>query len=106
MHSPVKGMIINGDRTKYISSKFFFTHNLQKNGDINIQQTLLGENLLDLFTKSLPTATKMVYKIGMHWLKILKADHYKKELHFKHKEYYTLFPSLGFFFTDFFLIKF
>jgi len=29
---------IKGDRTKHISLKFFFTHDLQKNGDINIQQ--------------------------------------------------------------------
>ena len=28
---------IKGDQTKYISPKFFFTHDLQKNGDINIQ---------------------------------------------------------------------
>ncbi|KAK4388340.1 hypothetical protein Sango_2440600 [Sesamum angolense] len=45
-----------GDRTKQISPKFFFTHDLQKNGDIDAQQVRSSENLADLFTKALPTA--------------------------------------------------
>lgn len=61
---------IKGDRTKHISSKFFFTHDLQKNGDIKVQQIRSSDNLADLFTKSLPTLTleKIVYKIGIHRL--------------------------------------
>ncbi|KAI3444113.1 hypothetical protein Pfo_000778 [Paulownia fortunei] len=33
----VKGGYIKGDRTKHISPKFFHTHELQKNGEIDIQ---------------------------------------------------------------------
>ncbi|XP_075102886.1 secreted RxLR effector protein 161-like [Nicotiana tabacum] len=33
----LKGGYIKRDRTKYISPKFFFTHNLQQNGEINVQ---------------------------------------------------------------------
>ena len=32
----LKDEYIKGDRTKHISSKNFFTHDLQRNGDINI----------------------------------------------------------------------
>lgn len=65
---------IKGDRTKHISPKFFFTHDLQKNGDIDVQQIRSSNNLADLFTKALPTSTfeKMVYGIGMRQLKDIK----------------------------------
>ena len=33
----VKGGYIKGDRTKHISPKFFYTHELQNNGEINVQ---------------------------------------------------------------------
>ena len=33
----VKQGYIKGDRTKHISPKFFFTRDLQKDGEINIQ---------------------------------------------------------------------
>jgi hypothetical protein len=58
---------IKGDRTKHISPKFFFTHDLQKDGEINIQQIRSCDNLADLFTKSLPSRTfeKLVQKIGL-----------------------------------------
>ncbi|KAL3037956.1 hypothetical protein AAZX31_01G101400 [Glycine max] len=36
---------IKEDRTKHILPKFFFIHDLQKNGDINVQQVRLRENL-------------------------------------------------------------
>jgi hypothetical protein len=45
---------IKSDRTKHISPKFFSTHDLQKNGLINIFQIKSNNNLADLFTKSLP----------------------------------------------------
>ena len=62
---------IKGDRTKHISPKFFYTHELQKNGEIDVQQIRSSDNLADLFTKALPTSTfkKLVYNIGMRRLK-------------------------------------
>ena len=69
----IKGGYIKGDRTKYISPKFFYIHELQKSGGINVKQKRSSDNLADLFTKSLPTATfkKIVHNIGMHQLKDL-----------------------------------
>ena len=32
----LKGGYIKGDRAKHISPKFFFTHDLEKKGEINI----------------------------------------------------------------------
>ena len=43
---------IKGDRTKHISPKFFFTHDLQQNGDIEVQKIRSSDNLADLFTKA------------------------------------------------------
>ena len=69
----LKGGFIKGDRMKHISPKLFYTHNLQKNGDIDVQQIRSSDNPVDLFTKYLPTSTfKIVYKIGMRRLKYLK----------------------------------
>ena len=58
---------IKGDRTKHISPKFFYTHELQKSGEIDVQQIRSNDNLAYLCTKSLPTSTfkKLIYKIGM-----------------------------------------
>jgi len=66
----LKRGFIKGDRTKHISPKLFFTHDLQKNGDIDVQQIRSSDNPTDLFTKSLPASTfeKMVHKIGMRML--------------------------------------
>jgi hypothetical protein len=50
----IKEWYIKGDITKYISSKFFSRHDLQKNDLINICQIKSSDNLADLFTKSLP----------------------------------------------------
>ena len=33
----IKGGFIKGDRTKHIFPKFFYTHKLQENGEIDIQ---------------------------------------------------------------------
>ena len=62
---------IKGDRTKHISPKFFYTHELQKSNEINVQQIHSSGNLANLFTKSLPTSTfkKLIHKIGMCQLK-------------------------------------
>ena len=48
---------IKGDKTKHISPKLFFMHDLQQNGNINIQQIRSSDNLAYLFIKSLPTST-------------------------------------------------
>ena len=53
----IRGGYIKGDRTKHISPKFFYTHELQKNGAIDVKQIRSSKNLADLFTKPLPTAT-------------------------------------------------
>ncbi|XP_015167829.1 uncharacterized protein [Solanum tuberosum] len=65
---------IKGDRTKYISPKFFFTHDLQKKGEIDVQQVRSSDNLADMFTKALPTSIfeKLRYKIGMRHLRDIK----------------------------------
>ena len=63
----IKGGYIKGDRTKHISSKFFYTRELQKNGEIDVQQIRSSDNLADLFNKALPTSMfkKLKYKIEM-----------------------------------------
>ena len=70
----LKGGYIKEDRTKHISPKFFFTHDLQQNGEIEVQQIRSSDNLADLFTKALPTSTfeKLRYKIGMRRLRDIK----------------------------------
>ena len=67
----IKGGYIKGDRTKHISPKIFYTHELQKNGEIDVQQIRSSDNLADLFTKALPTSTfkKLIYKVGMRKVK-------------------------------------
>ena len=62
---------IKGDRTKHISPNFFYAHDLQKNGDISVQQVRSSENLADLFTKFLPTTTfqQLIQKIGLRRFK-------------------------------------
>ena len=44
----LKGGYIKGDRTKHISPKFFFTHDLQQNGEIEVQQIRLSNNLAEI----------------------------------------------------------
>ncbi|XP_074283932.1 secreted RxLR effector protein 161-like [Silene latifolia] len=63
----MKEGFIKGDRTKHIAPKFFFTHELQKEGVVDIQQISSKHNLADLFTKSLPSTTfqELVKNIGM-----------------------------------------
>ena len=41
----LKGGYIKGDRTKHISPKFFFTHDLQQYGEIEVQQIRSSDNL-------------------------------------------------------------
>ena len=71
----LKESYIKGDRTKHISPKFFFTHDLQEKGDISVQQIRLSDILVDLFTKVIPTTAfeKFVQKIRMRHFKDLKG---------------------------------
>ena len=59
---------IKGDRTKHISPKFFFIHELQKSHEIEVKQIRSSDNAADLFTKAFPSSTfkKLTYDIGMH----------------------------------------
>ena len=47
--------------------KFFYTHELQKDGEIDVQQIRSNDNLADLYTKALPSATfkKLFRQVGM-----------------------------------------
>jgi hypothetical protein len=45
---------IKTNYTKYISLKLFYPHELQDHGKISMLQTKSCDNLVDLFTKSLP----------------------------------------------------
>ena len=67
----IKGGYIKGDRTKHISPKIFYTHELQKNGEIDVQQIRSSDNLTYLFTKALPTSTfkKLIYNVGLRKVK-------------------------------------
>ena len=58
---------VKGNLTKHIAPKFFYPHELQKNGVIIIEKVRSRDNLTDLFTKSLPTSTfeKYIHGIGM-----------------------------------------
>ena len=75
----IKGGYIKGDRTKHISPKFFYTHELQKNGEIDVQQISSNDNLVDLFTKALPSTEfkKLVLQVGMRQLKDLQIEKLK-----------------------------
>ena len=55
------------EQTKHIAPKFFYTHELQKSGDIDVKQIQSCDNLADIFTKPSPTMTfkKIVHNIGM-----------------------------------------
>ena len=67
----ITGGHIKRDGTKHISPKFFYTHELQQSGEIDVQQIHSSDNLADLFTKLLPTSTfkKLIHRIGMRQLK-------------------------------------
>nr|GEU88327.1 putative reverse transcriptase domain-containing protein [Tanacetum cinerariifolium] len=66
----LKDEYIKGDKTKRILHKFFFTHDLQKSGDIIVQKVRSSDNQADLFTKALPTTTfkKLVHGTRMRRL--------------------------------------
>ncbi|KAL0715150.1 hypothetical protein Bca4012_064472 [Brassica carinata] len=70
----LKDGYIKGDKTKHVLPKFFFTHDLQKEGEVKVLQVRSSENSADLFTKALPTCTlrKLMLQIGMRSLKDLQ----------------------------------
>ena len=76
----IKGGFIKGDKTKYISHNFFYTRELQKKGEIDVQQIQSCNNLADLFTKALPSTTlkKLKYDIGMRRLRDLPFEMLEK----------------------------
>ena len=76
----IKGGFIKGDKTKHISPKFFYTHELQKKCEIDVQQIRSCNNLVDLFTKALlfTTLKKLRYDIGMRRLRYLPFEMLKK----------------------------
>ena len=76
----IKWRFIKGDRTKHISHKFFYTHELQKKDEINVQQIRSYNNLADLFTKVLLSTIleKLRYDIGIRRLRDLPFEMLKK----------------------------
>nr|AAK91878.1 Putative copia-type pol polyprotein [Oryza sativa]AAP52115.1 retrotransposon protein, putative, Ty1-copia subclass [Oryza sativa Japonica Group] len=67
---------VKSNFTKHITLKFFYPHELQKSGEINVLQTKSCENLADLFTKSLPASSfhRCVRGIGMRRLSELQES--------------------------------
>ncbi|GKF54843.1 hypothetical protein Tco_0165183 [Tanacetum coccineum] len=70
----LKDEYIKGDKIKHILLKVFFSHDLQKSGDIIVQKVRSSDNQSDLFTKALPTITfkKFVHDTEMRRLNGLK----------------------------------
>ena len=58
---------IKNNMTKHISPKFFYTHEVQKQGEVNILKVQSCNNVADLFTKSLLATTfrKCIHNIGI-----------------------------------------
>ena len=61
----IKGKYIKSYQIKHISPKFFYTHELQKDGEIDVQQIRSNDNLTDLFTIPSATFKKLVRQVGM-----------------------------------------
>ena len=76
----IKGGFIKGDKTKHISYKFFYTHELQKKGETDVQPIWSCNNLVDLFTKALPSTAlkKLRYDFGMRRSRDLPLEMLKK----------------------------
>ena len=80
LHKLIKGEFIKGDITKHISPKLFYTHELQKKGEIDVQHIRSCNNLADLFTKALPSTAlkKLKYDFGIRRLRDLPFEMLKK----------------------------
>ncbi|XP_013645208.1 uncharacterized protein LOC106349787 [Brassica napus] len=67
----LKDGYIKGDRIKHILPKSFFTHDLQKAGEVQVVQVRSSDNSADLFTKSLPTST---FRRLTHQIRVRRLD--------------------------------
>jgi hypothetical protein len=58
---------VKSNLTKHINPKFFYAHELHKMNEIKILHTKSCENLVDMFTKSLPASSfeRCVRGLGM-----------------------------------------
>jgi hypothetical protein len=67
---------IKNNMTKHNSPNFFYTHELQKQGEVNILKVQSCDNVADLFTKSLPATTfrKFIHDIGLRRLRDLQSS--------------------------------
>ena len=67
---------VKSNLTKHIAPKFFYPHELQKSGEVNIMQARSCDNLADLFTKPLPASSfhRCVRGIGMRRLRELQGS--------------------------------
>ena len=107
----IKWWYIKCDRTKHISPKFFYAHGLEENGDIIVQQICSKDNLANLITKLLSTATfeKFVHNFGMWWLRDLKWYFYEGSKFYFCKyiwKYVLFFLPYDFYSLRFFLARF
>ena len=50
MYSPIKRGYIKEDKTKHISLELFYTHDLEENGEISVQQICYKDNRTHIFT--------------------------------------------------------
>jgi hypothetical protein len=76
LHKWKQTIYIKSNKTKHISPKYFYPHELQIEGEVKILQVKSCDNLADLFTKSLPVVTfrKCVRGIGMRHLRDLQVQ--------------------------------
>jgi hypothetical protein len=72
--SQMQSNYVKSNVTKHITPKLFYPHELQVNGEISILQNKSCDNLVDLFTKTLPYSIffKCVAGIDMRWLRDLQ----------------------------------
>ena len=72
----VQSGYIKSNITKHISPKFFYTHNLQKNGEIKVTRVKSCDNLADVFTKVVapPIFEKCVRGLGMRRLREIQES--------------------------------
>ncbi|GJS02454.1 secreted RxLR effector protein 161-like protein [Tanacetum coccineum] len=73
----LKDGYIKGDTFKHILPNFFFTHELHKSGDIIVQKVRSSDNLADLFTKALPTATFKKLAHGTEMRRLVNKKQYE-----------------------------
>jgi hypothetical protein len=72
----VQSRYIKSNITKHISLKFFYTHQLQKNGEIMVTRVKSCDNLADVFTKVVapPIFEKCIGGLGMRRLKEIQES--------------------------------